>query len=151
MTDKAFEEFLIQCNKESHTKQKLLIEKYHINAYTRYYFSQKERCLELKKDNGESLKLDIVCIGTWGYEDKTWVWAWSNVNLNEELRKQSTKLKELAKETGFELFTKEGFECEEAVARDLAFIGVHQLKAQGIYRIEVDKSYLFLGIMKVYQ
>ena len=146
MTDKEFEVFLKKCQEEVRAKQSILNQECQINTYETYSFNQTNRSLELKKNTGESISFEVVCIGSWGYEDHSWVWAWNNKNLSERIREEAGVLKDLAKETGFNTFEQGSFECEEIVARDIAFMSVYKLNAKGIYRIVADESYLFLAI-----
>ncbi len=149
MTDKEFEAFLVKSQEEVRKRQAMLNQKYQVNTYETYSFNQRSKCLELKKSTGESISFEIVCIGSWGYEDHSWVWAWNNENLLEDIREEASVLKALAKETGFNAFEQGSFECEEIVAKDIAFISVYKLNAKGIYRIVADESYLFLALKDI--
>lgn len=148
MINQEFEEFLKLCHKEVLDKQKYLTDTYQINQYKNYNFSQNDKALTLTMGE-ESIKFKVVCIGSWKSEDSSWVWAWANENISEEMREEAKVLRELANETKFNVFMQGGFECEQSVARDLAFMAVHHLDAKGIYRIEVDGSFLFLALMDI--
>lgn len=148
MTDKEFEKFLQLCHQEILDKQKYLTQTYKINEYTNYKFDQAQKSLILKKE-GQEIKFKIVCIGSWDKAEKSWVWAWANGNLSEETREDARRLHELGDVTGFSVFKEGNFECDEFASRDLAFAGVHQLDAMGIYRIEVDGGFLYLALMNV--
>lgn len=147
MTDKKLEDFLKTCHEEVQLKQKELIKQTQLNTYTRYVFSQNEKRLTLSKDTGDKLYFKMICIGSWHTKEKGWSWAWGNKSLTEELREDAKCLKELEEKTGYAIFNQEAFECEEAVAIDLAFAGVYFLNAIGIYRITVEESYVFLALM----
>ncbi len=149
MTEKEFEGFLNECCKEVQDKQKELVAKYNLKAYTKYIFHQADKSLEFTNEAGETLTFDIACIGSWDYTEKVWVWAWANENLSKEIRDEAKELKKLADTTGYEIFEKEGFDCEEIVARDLAYIGVHALKGIGVYRIQAEESYVFVVLKAV--
>lgn len=149
MEDKALVKFLKQCREEINQKHQVLNSKVAINTYTQYVFKQKEHILELRKADGSKLLCDIICIGSWNSKESSWVWAWANENLSDEMRKAADPLKSLEKETGYQIFINGGFECEQAVAVDLAFAGVHALNAKGIYRIQIEDSFLFLAINEV--
>lgn len=148
MINKEFEKFLQLCHQEVLEKQKYLTDAYQINQYKTYSFSQKAKTLTLKTED-KSIAFKVVCIGSWKNEDSSWVWAWSNENISEEMREEAKCLRELADETKFNVFMQGGFECEQAVAKDLAFMAVHHLGAKGIYRIEIEGSFLFLALMDV--
>ena len=145
-----FEKFLQLCHQEVFEKQKVLTDTYQINQYKNYSFSQPEKKLTLKGE-GQTIDFKVVAIGSWKREDSSWVWAWSNENISEEMRAEAKVLQGLAETTKFNIFMQGGFECEEAVARDLAFMAVHHLEAKGVYRIEIDGSYLFLALMDIYK
>lgn len=149
MTEKEFEGFLTQCHKEVNDKQKQLIAECALNQYTSYTFDQKSKSITFKKEDGQTLTFDITCIGSWHQKEEGFVWAWANDSFSEEIRKESEVLKELAQVTGYDIFEKEGFKCEEIVARDLAYMSIHQLKALGIYRIVVGESYVFLALKNI--
>ena len=142
------ENFLQLCHQEIFEKQKVLTDTYRINEYRNYSFSQPEKKLILKSEEKE-IAFKVVCIGSWKREDSSWVWAWANENISEELQAEAKVLQGLAEPTKFNIFMQGGFECEEAVAKDLAFMAVHHLNAKGIYRVEIDGSYLFLALMEV--
>lgn len=146
MTDKEFEAFLMKCQQEVREKQSLLNERYQLNTYETYRFNKSHKKLELQKGNGEALGFEVICIGSWGQADESWVWAWSNENLPEDIREEAKGLKDLAKDTGYEVFEQGAFKCEEIVARDLAFMSVCKLDAVGIYRIATEEGYLFLAL-----
>lgn len=151
MTDKEFEAFLMKCQQEVRAKQNLLNEKYELNTYETYTFNKANKSLELKKKGGKVLSFEITCIGSWSQEDESWVWAWSNDNLSEDIREEASILKDLAKDTGYNVFEQGGFKCEEIVARDLAFVSVCKLEAEGIYRITTEEGYLFLALKSLIQ
>lgn len=150
MTDQQFEAFLQECSKEVKVKQSELVKNYALDKYTKYIFSQGTQTIEFKDElNESSLIFEMVCIGTWDQKEEVWEWAWANQTLSEEVRQAAMPLKKLEEITGYELFGKEGFKCEEVVARDLAYMGVHQLEAKGVYRIVVEENYVFLALMDV--
>lgn len=146
MTQKQFEDFLQQCTLEMREKQKGLEKEYGLKAYTKYLFDQKTKTLQLRNDADKVLVFDVSCIGSWAPKDQIWIWAWANDNFLQAIREEAEQLKALSAVTGHEVFSREGFDCEEAVARDLAYMGIHQLEACGIYRIQAEDSYVFLAL-----
>ena len=146
MLEQEFEAFLKQSQIKVREKQDILNKTYGINEYDRYHFAQQDRRIILSKAGKPDISFHVVCIGSWGYEDESWVWAWNNENLSVELREAATPLKNLENKTGFGIFNEGSFKCEEIVSKDLAFISVQELGANGIYRIKADESYLYLAL-----
>ncbi len=146
MLNEEFEIFLKKCQIKVREKQNKLNEEYGISRFNKYQFSQKDKTIKLMKETGEFISFKAVCIGSWGYEDESWVWAWHNNNLSDEIRTEAEELKKLKDKTGFAVFEEGSFKCEEIVGKDLAFVSVQELKADGIYRIQADESYLYLAL-----
>ena len=150
MTNQQLEKFLQTCREEIKVKHQQLVKDTNLKAYTKYSFSQGDKSLTLRNEaSKEELCFNVVCIGSWNKKEGSWLWGWANENLAESLRETAIPLKELDKRTGFNIFAQGGFECEEAVAIDLAFAGVHELNAKGIYRIQVEDSYVYLALMNI--
>ena len=146
MLEQEFEAFLKQCQVKVREKQDILNKNYGIDKYDKYRFTQDDAKLTLEKRSGESISFKVICIGSWGYKDDSWVWAWNNENLSEYFREAAMPLKKLVDKTGFSVFSEGSFKCEEIVGRDLAFVSVKELDADGIYRIKADESYLYLAL-----
>ena len=146
MLDQEFQTFLKQCQIKVREKQEILDMDYGINSYDTYKFIQDSKSIILEKQGQKSISFKVICIGSWGYEDESWVWAWNNSNLSLDLRKLAEPLKKLSDKTGFGVFKEGSFKCEEIVSKDLAFVSVQELEADGIYRIKADESYLYLAL-----
>lgn len=151
MTDKQLEQFLTMCGQEVRALQNVLVSKTQLNQYKTYFYDNKKNALKFTGAGLDTLIFEIIPIGTWNYKEEIWEWAWANQNFSEEVREKASKSKQLAEETGFDLFNKEAFQCEEMVSRDLSYMAVHEFKAKGIYRINVEDAYLYIALMEGYQ
>lgn len=149
MTGEQFQVYLETCHKDVMEKQKKLIEDYKLNKYTNYKFNQAEEMLEFTGLGLETLKFNVLCIGSWHIKDEAWLWAWANKGFNEEIRKKAEVLKGLEQETGFEVFGKEGCKCEQVISNDLAYVSVHYVKGIGIYRIDIEEGYAFMSLQSI--
>lgn len=147
MTNEQLEQFLAKCGQEVRDLQKVLVQKTQLNEYKTYLYDNKKNELKFTGEQLDELIFEIVPIGTWDYKEQVWEWAWANQNFDEAIREKASAYKNLAKETGFDLFEKEAFQCEEVVSRDLSYMAVHELKAKGIYRINIEDAYLYVALM----
>lgn len=148
MTDEQFDEFLDKCYGELEEKQGRMFSEHNIGTYEKYWFDQLTRTLQFKNDNKVEVEFYIVCIGTWAHQKDTWMWGWANNSFAEEIRLEAETLKGLREITGYELFEKEGFGCDETMAYELTAMAVHYLNAMGMYKIPGERSHLFMALME---
>jgi hypothetical protein len=71
------------------------------------------------------------------------MWAWANEAFNDSLREKSSKLKQLAEITGFEIFENEMSDVEEDMIWEITGMAVHFLKAEGAYRGPANNTLYF--------
>ena len=149
MTDKEFNTFLDNCYQELEEKQNLLMSEYNLGKYGKYWFDQITETIQFKEDGKVELEFYVVLIGSWSSKSNSWMWAWANKSITEELRSKSIKIKELANYTGFNVFEKEAFEADEAMAHELTSMAVHYLNALGMYIVPSDNLKSFLALIKL--
>lgn len=148
MTDKEFDEFIDKCYEELEGKQHKLFNIYNIGTYDSYWFDQTTKTLQFKKSNEVLLEFNIVCIGTWARQKNTWMWGWANESFTDRIRKDAAVLRGLKECTGYGVFEKIGFDCDEGMAYESVAMAVNYLNALGMYKIPGEKSDLFLALME---
>lgn len=148
MTDEQFDVFVDKCYKEMEDKQEKLFNIYNIGTYDNYWFDQTTKTLQFKNGDEVLLEFNIVCIGTWAHQKNTWMWGWANESFTNEIRDDAAVLRGLKEFTGYGVFEKIGFECDEGMAYESVAMAVNHLNALGMYKIPVEKSDLFVALMR---
>lgn len=148
MNDDQFDEFVDSCYEELEMKQANLIDQYNLGNYERYWLNGDERTLDFITNDITEITFKINYIGTWSHKNNNWMWAWANESMSDQIRVESSKLKELKDLTGYEIFNNNGFECDELMSMELTAMAVHQLNAIGMYRIPGVRSHLYVALMK---
>jgi hypothetical protein len=151
MTDNQFDEYLELCYENLEKKQEILLKEYGIGNgnFQEYWYDQESSKIQFKTDGKVMLEFRVVFIGSWSTKSNTWMWAWANNSMTDGVKSQSSVLKELKLVTGFGIFTEESFNCDEAMAHELAAFSVDHLKAKGMYISPDGKSNLFMALMHV--
>ncbi|QLY81812.1 hypothetical protein HZF06_09575 [Clostridium intestinale] len=149
MTNEQFDDFVDKCYEEMEQKQEKLFNTYNIGTYDKYWFDQETKTLQFKNNDEVLLEFNIVCIGTWGHQKNTWMWGWANASFTNEIREDAILLKGLTEYTGYEVFKKIGFECDEVMAYESVAMAVNYLNALGMYKIPGEKSDLFVALMEI--
>ncbi|MBU5483737.1 hypothetical protein KQI86_05295 [Clostridium sp. MSJ-11] len=148
MKQEEFFDFLEECYLEMLQKQDNLIKDYNITEYDEYWYNQRRKVLQFKNNDIVQLEFSTIFIGTWAHKKNTWLWAWANSGMTEEIREDSEQIKELANLTGNDIFIEPHFQCDEEMAYEITALAVHQLNALGVYRVPGELSNLFIAIMK---
>ncbi len=148
MTDKEFDEFVDRCYEELEDKQEKLFNTYNIGLYDSYWFDQTSSTLQFKNNDEVLLEFKVICVGTWAQESNTWMWSWANESFTIEIRKDGEVLKGLKEFTGYGVFEKQGFECDESMAYEVVAMAVNYLNALGMYKIPGGKSDLFVALIE---
>jgi len=148
MTKEEFNDFINNCYKECEAKQQALIKDFNLTSYDAYWFSQSTETLQFKNDGKVELEFTVVSIGSWSGESNSWMWAWANESLTEELRSKAAKIRELSDLTGYDIFNVDAFEADEALAHKLTAMAVHHLDALGMYIAPLDNLKTFLALIK---
>ncbi|PQD93690.1 hypothetical protein CYL18_18535 [Pradoshia eiseniae] len=147
MTDIQFDQYLDYCYDKLEMKQAELLESYGISRFEEYWYSQEDGILQFKLDGEVKLEFNVIFIGSWSSNSDTWMWSWGNESMTDNARRQSASLKELHQVSGFDIFAKPFFECDEAMAHELTAFAVEHLNAKGMYISPDGKSLLFMAVM----
>lgn len=149
MNEAQFDSFIAQCVSELAHKQTKAIEKYNIGSYDSYWFDQDTRRLQFKDKDGKVMQdFPVIVIGSYAHNKGNWMWAWANKSINDNLKKDSEKIKSLVGLTGFNIFNEAMLEADNKVADEMVAMAVHALNALFMYRIPGEKNHLFLAIVK---
>ncbi|MDD2376130.1 MAG: hypothetical protein PHD15_00510 [Clostridia bacterium] len=149
LTDKEFDQFLDKCYKELENKQALLFSDYDLGKYDEFWYDQTTESIQFKKAGKVESEFIIIPIGSWSSKSNSWMWAWANTSITDELKLKSIKLKELAEYTGLKIFDKEAFEADEYRAHELTSIAVHYLNALGMYIVPSNNLKSFLALVRL--
>jgi hypothetical protein len=95
------------------------------------------------------LEFKIMCIGTWAHQKNTWMWGWANESFTAEIREDACVLKGLKELTGYDVFEKLGFECDEVMAYETVAMALNYINALGVYKIPGEKSDLFVALLVI--
>ncbi|MBA2937418.1 hypothetical protein HZF08_03810 [Paenibacillus sp. CGMCC 1.16610] len=146
MTDSQFDEYLELCYENLQKKQEILLTEYGLGNFQEYWYDQETSKIQFKNEGKVMLEFSVVFIGSWSSESNTWMWAWANNSMTDQTRAQSSALKEIESITGIGIFTKQCFNCDEAMAHELTAFSVEHLKANGMYISPDGKSHVFMAL-----
>jgi len=149
MSKKEYETFLDSCYEELRKKQDVLINEYDMGSFEEFWFDQETKTLQFKTGGEVKLEFYVVLIGSWSAKSNTWMWAWANESVVDEMRAESSRIKELAVVTGNEIFEMTNFAADEYNAHEFVSMAVHHLGALGMYSAPSDMLKTYMALMKI--
>jgi len=147
MNKKEFDNFLKTCYVELQNKQKKITNSLEKDNYDEYRFDMENKTIQFIKNENIALEYNFVFIGSWTDEDESWMWAWANETLDENLRRDSETIRNLTSKTGYDEFNVEEVPCDESMAFELVAAAVHELKAKGMYMIPGENNEFYIALM----
>ena len=82
----------------------------------------------------KSLSYQMQVLGTEAHDANTWLWAWANESVPENVRAAARRLNQLGEERGIPELVTDEFNLEQADGHTLAMIASGVLDARGYYR-----------------
>jgi hypothetical protein len=142
-----FDEFVAASLDELERKQERLRTGYGIGSQTRWYMDLEASKLEFYDGDRLTLVCDVLPIGTFVNEDRSWLWAWANSSIPHPVRRRAERLKGLAKTTGVPVLGLPMLRAHSAIATEIVAMACRELGLHGVYAVPGGPSaQLFLGL-----
>ena len=135
MTDAEFETYLAAKVAELKSKQSYLQSEFGLSSYECFWVDYEKAELSFLDGDVLKLKFEITDIGSHVAEKESWRWAWANSHLPQHVRKKSEKIKGLTQKTGFQIFSDEHCQIDEAMAWEFTALACDYLGSLGAYCI----------------
>lgn len=152
MTDAEFDQLVVDAVAALREKQARLQAEFDLAGLPRWHFDQQAEQLTLQDAHGHPMVVaEVIPMGSHSTASGLWKWAWCNGSLTPSLQDRALPLKGLALATGFPAFASEApLPADEALAGQLAALGVLRLQAVGCYRAALSTGvHSYLALMSV--
>ncbi|WP_420318756.1 DUF6882 domain-containing protein [Ekhidna sp.] len=140
----AFRDYLTTAHNYLTEQQDICRNDYGLNNWERWYYDDETGILEFL--NGDTVKLRIKYqqVGTVSEISNTWLWAWANPNLEDNIKIESKKVSELGEQKDFERLTKRKWNADEVDGWEMTSIMAYLTNSKGAYRIPGDSVIKFI-------
>lgn len=128
--------------------QNEFIDKYSINNYTNWYYTQATAILRLYSEE-EEVFFKYVSVGTYSRNSNTWMWGWANKNSVEPGKLKTLEVKRLGEQLNYEELTKGHFKGDHYIGWELTSISFHLLGGIGTYRVVSDDLEIYFILTNV--
>lgn len=116
---------------------------YKIDQYQNWYYDQYNGKLTFSDSSETKLVIDYEEVGSLSFKSNTWLWAWNNPYLEENVKSQIGKVKTYGLKRGFEKLIRPKWTADEYDGREMTAIAAYLMKAKGAYRVPSKDSMLY--------
>lgn len=120
-----------------------------LGAFDRWDIDQKAGDLVFSNADGTKAIAPAQIIGSFSTNDNTWLWAWDNPSIVDDLKIHALKLKQYGEQHGIDKLTTRKWTGTEEDAWAMAALAVKLCDAQGAYRGPAGPTYVFMTFGKV--
>lgn len=119
---------------------------YKIGSYQNWFYDQATGELTFSDSGVKKIIIDYEEVGSVSFETNTWLWAWANPNLDENIKSVIPKVKEYGKARGFEKIMNRKWTADEVDGWEMTAMASYILKTKGAYRVPRadNKLYSFM-------
>lgn len=118
-------------------------DKYRIGEYERWDYDQLTGKLIFSDKGVQKVIIDYEEVGSVSLKSNTWLWAWGNSSIEENVKKEITRVRAYGIKRGFENLLTAKWSADIVDGWDIAAISAYILKAKGVYRVPSDDNKLF--------
>jgi len=138
----SFERLLKKSYDYLYKQQDICKDIYKISSYQNWYYDQTTGKLTFSDDGIVKLIIDYEEVGSVSLETKTWLWAWDNPHIEENVKQQITTIKDYGLKRNFSKLVKAKWTADEVDGWEMTAIATYLLKAKGVYRVPVNNGKL---------
>ena len=120
-----------------------------LGTFDRWDIDQEVGNLVFSNDDGTTAVAAAQIIGSFNTDDNSWLWAWDNRTIVDELKVDSRQLRDYGEKHGIEKLTERTWKGTEEDAWSMAALAVKLCNAQGAYRGPAGKSFVFMTFGQV--
>lgn len=100
-------------------------------------------------DEGVMATCPAQIVGSFDGAEGTWLWAWANPSIAEELMRDSLRVRDYGQQHHIDRLTSAEWACTEADAWPMAALACKLSGAQGVYRGPAGTAFVFMTFGKV--
>jgi len=142
-TDLSFEELSRKAYTYLREKQQYCQSVFRLGEYERWHYDQTTGILTFGDNNTDKLHIDFEDVGSYSLKSNTWLWAWDNPHVQENVRSEITLVRDFGEARNFSRLITAKFDAEEHDAWEMTAIAAYLMQAKGAYRAPSSDGQLY--------
>ena len=129
-------------------RQNSFIEEFNLNDHERWDWDQESGLLIFSHAGEPQVEAEIHFAGSFSAKTNTWMWAWANRYLNENVKSASRAIQNIGLDRHLMKLACAHWAAEEVDGWEMTSILAEELKAIGAYRTPSENGYTFMVVTK---
>ena len=145
-----WDEFVSDANDYLDECSAYLEENFDIGHHDRFDWNQNNGTLIFSNDGVPTVMAKIQFVGSISLESNTWLWAWANDTVLDNVVDQMHVVREYGEDHDFEALYLEQWDGNEDDGWEMAAITAYLLEAEGAYRSSDEYGHTYMVITDIY-
>lgn len=129
-------------------RQKEFIANYKADEHERWDWSQDTASLIFSHEGKPQVEAEIQFSGTYSTVSETWMWAWANDSLAENVKSASRSIKALGEELGLQELVAGRYQATEVDGWEMTSVLAKHINAIGVYRTPSENGFTYMAVTK---
>ena len=142
----AYETLVCGCMDRLEAAQADLFEQFSLNDWERWDWDMEKQELVFSHEGRKRVIASVAFVGTYSTKSCTWMWAWGNESLPEQVRTVLSAVKSAGEETGYRRLALGHWAAEEHDGWHMTAYAFDVLGGLGAYRTPSDNGYVYMVI-----
>lgn len=149
VTSEKFEQLSKVAYEYLYAIQDSIKQKYALNDYEQWYYDQNRGVIEFSDSGIAKLSIKYEEVGSISMLSDTWLWAWANPHLLDQIKSRIGKVKTYGESEELEALTKGKWYGDEVDGWEMTAIAAYLLKAKGAYRVPTENTISYMLFMEI--
>jgi hypothetical protein len=142
----AYQALMSGCSRRLESAQAKLIKGFALNTWQRWDWDMNKQELVFSHEGRKRVVASVAFVGTYAAESGTWMWAWGNDSLPEQVRAALREVKTAGEATGFRRLSQGHWVADEQDAWHMTAYAYDVLGGLGAYRTPSDGGHVYMVI-----
>lgn len=127
-------------------RHKEFISKYNAGKHERWDWYQDTAKLVFSHEGVPQVEADIQFSGTYSTKSNTWMWAWANQSLDENVKASSRDIRSIGQKLGIKQLVAGRYAATEVDGWEMTAVLAKHLNAIGVYRTPSDSGFTYMVV-----
>lgn len=147
--DEVYHDLVTDCFAFIEPLHKDFLDKYNVGNYERWDWDQETGKLIFSNNGIPELEAEIHFSGSYSSKSETWMWAWANGSLEENVKASSRAIKELGEELGLKQLVAGRWKATEVDGWEMTSVLAKAINAIGLYRTPTSNGFIYMAVTSV--
>ncbi len=137
---------LADCREYLEKKQPKLVEQFKLDVHERWDWDQTTGKLIFSHDGEPQVVASVQFAGSFSTETNTWMWAWANESLDDNIKSGSKVVRDIGQQRGYRKLAAGHWPADVVDAWEMTAVLAKHIDAIGFYRTPSDNGFLYMAI-----